>query len=123
VGTWSGQVNVADAWRGYRTIPLSVQVTDQNTNGCLVRGYLMQGSVSNCFPKIGCGWNAWFQTPFTGTIVDQSSVLLNVGGVGSGKASAILDMTQTPPALRDFVYQPANGRTLGGSLTEQPSSP
>ncbi len=121
VGTWSGQMNVA-AFGGYSTIPLSIQVTDQRANGCLVRGWLTQGSASNCFPNLRFGWNPWFRVPFTGTIPDGSTVLLNVGGDGSGKASAILDVTQTPPALTKFVYQPGNGNTLTGDLTLQPPS-
>ena len=116
-------MNVADPFRGYSTTPLSIQVTSQSTNGCLVRGYLAQGTVSNGFPRIDFGWNPWSQTPFTGTILDQSSVLLNVGPGGSGKASAILDLTQTPPVLTNFVYQPGNGTTIVGGLAEQPSSP
>ena len=123
VGTWTGQVNVANAFRGYSTIPLTVQVTDQSTNGCLVRGYLTQGSVSNSIPNIGIGFAQSLPMPFTGTIPDASTVLLNVGGVGSGKASGILDLTQTPPVLTKFVYQPGNGETLTGNLTLQPSSP
>ena len=116
-------MNVANVWGRYSTTPLSIQVTDQSTNGCLVRGYLTQGSVSNDFSRIGFGWTPWSQVPFTGTILDQSSVLLNVGTDGSGKASAILDLTQTPPVLTNFVYQPGNGSTVAGGLTEQPSSP
>jgi len=123
VGTWSGQMNVVDTFRGYSTTPLSIQVTDQSTNGCLVRGYFSQGSAINHFPNVPFGWNPWFQMPFTGTILDSSTVLLNVGGDGSGKASAILDMSQTPPALIKFIYQPGNGNTLTGDLTLQPSSP
>jgi hypothetical protein len=61
--------------------------------------------------------------PVTGTIADGSTVLLNVSGDDTGKASAILDMSQTPPVLTKFVYQPANGDTLTGDLTLQPSSP
>jgi len=123
VGTWTGQMNVANAWSGYSTVPLSVRVTDQSTNGCLIRGYLTQGNVSNSFSNIRFGWNPWFRMPFTGAIPDASTVLLNVSGVGSGKASAILDMSQTPPVLTKFVYQPDNGDTLTGDLTLQPSSP
>jgi hypothetical protein len=123
VGTWSGQMNVVDPYRGYSTTPLSVHVTDQSTNGCLVRGFLAQGTLSNRFSEIQFGWNPWARAPFTGTIVDQSSVSLNVGGDGSGKASAVLDMSQTPPVLTNFVYQPGNGSTIAGGLTEQPPSP
>ena len=123
VGTWSGQMNVADTRKDYSTTPLSMRVTDQTTNGCLVRGYLTQGNVSNCFSNVRFGWNPWFRMPFTGTIADGSTVLLNVSGDDTGKASAILDMSQTPPVLTKFVYQPANGDTLTGDLTLQPSSP
>jgi hypothetical protein len=123
VGTWSGQMNVADFGRGYSTTPLSIQVTDQNTNGCLVRGYLTQGSVKNWFPNIRYGGTPWFRVPFTGTIPDGTTLLLNVGSDGSGKASAILDMSQTPPVLTKFIYQPNSGNTLTGDLTLQPSSP
>lgn len=123
VGTWSGQVNVADAWRGYSTTTLSIQVTDQSTNGCLIRGHLTMGNVSNRFPNIRLGWNPWFRVAFTGTIPDGTTVLLNVGGEGPGKASASLDMSQTPPVLTEFVYQPGNGDTVVGNLTKQPSSP
>jgi len=121
VGTWTGQVNVVDAFRGYSTTPLSVQVTDQSTNGCLVRGYLTLGSVSNSIPNIGIGLGQSFPMPFTGTIPDASTVLFNVDGFG--RASGILDITQTPPVLTKFVYQPGNGETLTGNLTLQPSSP
>jgi len=123
VGTWSGQMNVANALGGFSTTPLSVQVTGQTTNGCLISGYLTQGNVSHSFPHIRFGWNPWFRMPFTGAIPDGSTVLLNVGGIGSGKASAILDMSQTPPVLTKFVYQPNSGATLTGDLTLQPSSP
>jgi hypothetical protein len=123
VGKWSGQPNVADTRKGYSTTPLSMQVTDQTTNGCLIRGYLTQGNVGNSFSNIRFGWNPWFRVPFTGTIAEGSTVLLNVGDDGSGKASAILDMSQTPPVLTKFIYQPGNGNTLTGDLTLQPSSP
>jgi hypothetical protein len=123
VGTWSGQMNVADARKGFSNTLLSMHVTDQTTNGCLIRGYLTTGNVNNTFCNIRFGWNPWFRVPFTGTIPDASTVLLNVGGDGSGKASAILDMGQTPPVLTKFLYQPANGDTLTGDLTLQPSSP
>jgi hypothetical protein len=116
-------MNVADTRKDYSTTPLSMRVTDQTTNGCLVRGYLTQGNVSNCFSNVRFGWNPWFRMPFTGTIADGSTVLLNVSGDDTGKASAILDMSQTPPVLTKFVYQPANGDTLTGDLTLQPSSP
>jgi hypothetical protein len=123
VGEWSGQMNVADAFRGYSTTPLSIQVTSQSTNGCLVRGFLTQDKVSNCFPSHSFGWKQGFRVPFTGTTLDGTTVLLNVGGDGSGRASAVLDMTQTPPVLTNFVYQPGNGDTLTGNLILQPSSP
>jgi hypothetical protein len=123
VGTWSGQMNVVQMGKGYSTTPLSIQVTDQSTNGCLVRGYLTQGSLSNSFPNIRFGWNPWFRIPFTGAIPDGTTLLLNIGGDGSGKASAILNMSETPPVLTKFVYQPNNGNTLTGDLTLQPSKP
>ena len=123
VGTWSGQMNVADARKGFSNTLLSMHVTDQTTNGCLIRGYLTTGNVNNNFSNLRFGWNPWFRVPFTGTIPDASTVLLNVGGDGSGKASAILDMGQTPPVLTKFIYQPNNGDTLTGDLTLQPSSP
>ena len=123
VGTWTGQMNVVDAWRGYSTTPLSMQVTDQSTNGCLIRGFLTMGNASKSYSNIRFVCNPWFRLPFTGTIPDASTVLLNVGGDGSGKASAILDLSQTPPVLTKFVYQPNNGDTLTGDLTLRPSSP
>jgi hypothetical protein len=123
VGTWSGQMNVADARKGFSNTLLSMHVTDQTTNGCLIRGFLTTGNANNNFSNIRFGWNPWFRVPFTGTIPDASTVLLNVGGDGSGKASAILDMGQTPPVLTKFVYQPNNGDTLTGDLTLQPSAP
>jgi len=121
VGTWTGQMNVANPWNGYSTTPLSVRVTDQTTNGCLIRGYLTQGSVISSFPLVR--WNPWFRLPFTGAIPDGSTVLLNVSGAGTGKASATLDMSQTPPVLQQFIYQPSNGETVSGNLTLQPASP
>jgi hypothetical protein len=60
-GTWTGQVNVVDSRSGYRTATLSLNVTDQSTNSCLLRGYLDTGSSPNnsvpwgYFGDGGCG--------------------------------------------------------------------
>jgi hypothetical protein len=125
-GTWTGQVNVADSVAGYRQTTLSLQVTDQNTNGCLLRGYLNTGSASRSMP-----WNyftpggLWGNVPFTGTILDTTGVILNLGIFG--QASATLDMTQTPPVMRKFILLSnggtANGDTAVGDLTKQPTTP
>ena len=110
VGTWSGPVNVADPQSGYHTATLSIQVTDQNTNGCLLRGYLDTGSSAK---KLG----------FTGTVLDTAGVILNLGG--SGQASADLDLSQTPPVMKKFIFLPtagtAGGSTAVGDLIKQPS--
>jgi len=126
VGTWSGQVNVADSWRGYRETALSLQVTDQNTNSCLLRGHLNTGTAHNGAPWGGFSpGGLWGQVPFTGTILDTTGVVLNFGMFGQG--SATLDMTQTPPVMRKFILLStggaANGETAVGDLTEQPSTP
>jgi sugar lactone lactonase YvrE len=53
-GTWTGQVNVVDSFRGYHATTVSLHVTDQNTNGCLLRGYLNTG---NAYSQIPWGWS------------------------------------------------------------------
>jgi hypothetical protein len=126
VGAWTGQVHVVDSSAGYRQTTLSLQVTDQNTNSCLLRGYLNTGNAGGRIP-----WNyfnsgsLWGNVPFTGTILDTTGVILNLGVFG--QASATLDMTQTPPVLRKFILLStggaANGSTAVGDLTQQPSSP
>lgn len=126
IGTWTGQVNVADSWNGYRETPLSLQVTDQSTNGCLLRGYLNTGSAYNRAPW-GCfsPGGLWGKVPFTGTILDTTGVVLNFGMFG--QASATLDISQTPPVMTKFLLLStggaANGDTAVGELTEEPSTP
>ncbi len=125
-GTWTGQVNVADSVKGYHGTTLSLQVTDQNTNGCLLRGYLNTGSMSDKVPW-GCfnPGNWWGKVPFTGTILDTTGVILDFGIFG--QASATLDMSQTPPVLKKFILLSTGGAgggdTAVGDLTEQPSTP
>jgi hypothetical protein len=125
-GTWTGQVDVVDSGRGFRKTTLSVQVTDQNTNSCLLRGYLNTGSAGNRAPwgSFGPG-GLWGNVPFTGTILDTTGVILNFGMFGQG--SATLDMTKTPPVMRKFILLStsgaANGDTAVGDLTQQPSAP
>jgi hypothetical protein len=125
-GTWTGQVNVADSWSGYHETTLSLQVTDQSTNGCLLRGYLNTGSAYSrgpwgCFSPGGL----WGKVPFTGAILDTTGVVINFGIFG--QASATLDMSQTPPVMNKFILLSsggtANGDTAVGDLTEQPSAP
>ena len=125
-GTWTGRVSVADSRTGYSQSTLSLQVTDQSTNSCLLRGYLNTGSTCGRGP-----WgffnpgNWWGNVPFTGTILDTTGVILNFGIFG--QASATLDMTQTPPVMRKFILLStggiASGDTAVGDLTLQPSSP
>ena len=130
VGTWSGQVNIADSRGGYRAATLSVQVTDQNTNECLLRGYLKtekeRPTVAFTTPGASCvtqsctdTGNARCKVAFTGTIQDETSVALNFGSFG--QASAILDLSQTPPALTKFILLSDNGDTAVGRLTKQTS--
>ncbi len=126
IGTWTGQVAVADSQRGYSETTLSLQVSDQNTNSCLLRGYLNTGTAHNRMPW-GCfsPGGLWGNVPFTGTILDTTGVVLNLGMFG--QASATLDMTQTPPVMNTFILLStggaANGDTAVGDLTEMPSSP
>lgn len=126
IGTWSGQVNVANPFSGYTKTTLSVHVTDQNTNGCLLRGYANTGSGRGRVPW-GCFniGGLWGNVPFTGTILDPAGVVLNFGVFGQG--SAILDMTQTPPVMKKFILLStagaANGGTAVGDLTLEPSGP
>jgi hypothetical protein len=126
-GTWTGQVNVVDSRRGYSTTTLSLNVTDQSTNSCLLRGYLSTGSAPrNCAP-----WGSfvdgglWGRVPFTGAILDTTGLVINLGIFG--QASATLDTTQTPPVMRKFILLSAGGLPSGdtavGDLTEEPSSP
>jgi hypothetical protein len=126
IGTWTGQVNVADSSAGYRQTTLSLQVTDQSTNGCLLRGYLNTGNASSRMPwsPFNAG-SLWGNVPFTGTILDTTGVILNFGVFG--QASATLDMSQTPPVLRKFILLStvgaSGGDTTVGDLTEEPSTP
>jgi hypothetical protein len=127
LGTWSGQVNVAVPGRGFQTMALSLQVTGQTTNSCLLEGYLTSGN-----PRVpwGAPWTSfngggvWGNLPFTGTILD-TGVIFNFGAFG--QASATLDQSQTPAVLRKFILLStggaANGDTAVGDLTQQPSSP
>lgn len=126
VGTWTGQVNVVDSRTGYGQSTLTLQVTDQTTNSCLLRGYLNNGSTYNrgpwgCFSLGGL----WGNVPFTGAILDTTGVILNFGIFG--QASATLDLTQTPPVMTKFLLLStggtANGDTAVGDLTEEPSTP
>lgn len=126
IGTWSGPMNVANPFSGFNKTTLSLHVTDQTTNGCLVRGYLNTGN-NRC--RVPWGWfntgGAWGNVPFTGTLPDTTSVVLNFGEFG--QASAILDMTQTPPVMKKFILLStagaANGSTAVGDLTLEPSGP
>jgi hypothetical protein len=126
IGTWSGQVNVANPLSGYSKMTLSLNITDQNTNGCLLRGNLNTGIGRDRSP-----WG-WFNTggalgniPFTGTTPDAADIVLNLGIFG--QASATLDMSQTPPVMKKFILLPsagvASGSTVVGDLTQVPSSP
>jgi hypothetical protein len=126
IGTWSGQVNVANPFSGYTKTTLSLHVTDQNTNGCLLRGYVNTASGRGkvpwaCFNTGG----VWGNVPFTGTILDPAGVVLNFGIFGQG--SAVLDMTQTPHVMKKFILLStagaANGGTAVGDLTLEPSGP
>jgi len=126
IGTWGGQMNVANLFSGYNTTTFSLHVTDQNTNGCLLRGYLNAG-----ISRVRLPWGffsaggAWGNVPFTGTIQDEGGLVLNFGIFG--QASAILDMTQTPPVMKKFILLStagsASGSTAVGDLTQQPSGP
>jgi sugar lactone lactonase YvrE len=127
VGTWTGQVNVAVAPSGgFHATTLSLQVTGRSTNGCLLRGYLNTGNVSGKTPW-GCfnPGSLWGKVPFTGTILGTTGVILNFGIFG--QASATLDMSQTPPVMKNFILLStggaANGDTAVGDLTQQPSGP
>jgi hypothetical protein len=126
IGTWSGQLNVAASSAGYRQTTISLQVTDQSTNGCLLRGYLHTGSASRRMPW-SC-FNAgslWGKVPFTGTILDATGVILNFGIFGQGSAS--LDMSQTPPVMKKFIFLSTGGAanvdTAVGDLTEETPGP
>jgi hypothetical protein len=127
IGTWTGQVNVAVAPSGsFHATTLSLQVTGQSTNGCLLAGYLNTGNVSGKTPW-GCfnPGSLWGNVPFTGTILDTTGVILNFGIFG--QASATLDMSQTPPVMNKFILLStggaANGDTAVGDLTQRPSGP
>src|SRR5579862_5525019 len=120
IGTWTGQVNVANPSSGYSKTTLSLHVTDQNTNGCLLRGYLNIGGGR------GTGLLGWFNAiPFTGVMTDAAGLVFNFGKFGQG--SAILDTTQTPAVMKKFILLSTvggpNGSTAVGDLTQQPSNP
>jgi hypothetical protein len=126
IGTWTGQVNVASSQSGYRETTLSLQVTDESTNGCLLRGYINTGSSSSRVPWISFSpLGLWGNVPFTGTILDTTGVILNLGVFG--QASATLDLSQTPPVLRKLILLSTGGAPGGstavGDLTEEPSTP
>jgi hypothetical protein len=122
IGTWTGQVNVADSRSGYPETTLSLQVTDQSTNGCLLRGYLNAGNSYNRAPWGGFSLGGlWGNLAFTGTILDTTGIILNFGIFG--QASATLDMSQAQPVMRKFILLSTGGDTVVGDLTKEPSSP
>ena len=114
IGTWSGPVNVANLFSGYSKTTLSLHVTDQNTNGCLLRGYLNTGNGRGKLPW-GCfnPGGMWGNVPFTGTILNTTGLVLNLGIFG--QASATLDMTQTPPVMKKFILLSTGGAANGST--------
>ena len=118
----AGQVTAVDSRSGYKETALSLEVTDQSTNNCVLRGYLNTGNAYNRVPWGGFSpGGLWGRVPFTGAVLDMTGVIINFGIFG--QASATLDMSQTPPVLEKFILLSISGDTAVGDLTEEPSTP
>jgi len=86
IGTWSGSVNVADYVNGYSTLPLSLSISDENTNSCMFRGQLIGAATNN----------------FTGEIADGTNLTFSVDT--PGVATAVLNLTGASPVMSSFKF-------------------